>query len=107
NNDVGLNLSAVLDGFTITGGNANYISTETTNRGGGIFNKNSSPYLKNLIVTNNYGMDGGGLYNLGSSPSIENCSFETNQANFGGGVFNNESSFPFVTNCSFLNNQAN
>jgi len=105
NDNNGLNNSAILDGFTITGGNADYISG-LTNRGGGILNNNSSPNLTNLIITENFGMDGGGLYNLGSSPIVTNCFFTANQANFGGGNYNTSGSSPNLSNCTFKNNQA-
>src|SRR5690606_20500191 len=78
NNNNGLNSTAVLDGFTITGGNAN-----------------DDDYPNS---------DGGGMFNSNSSPTATNCSFSGNSANFSGGGMYNSSSSPTVTNCSFSGN---
>src|SRR5690606_19664820 len=43
----GLNNSAVLDGFTVIGG-GDFVAN-----GGGIYNSNSSPTLRNLLITSN------------------------------------------------------
>ncbi len=60
----GTNVSAVLDGFTITAGSANGISTDRTDRGGGMFNNSGSPTIINCTFIGNHAGDcGGGLYN--------------------------------------------
>lgn len=58
---------ALLDGFTITGGNGNYGIYRTINGiqfvnsdAGGIVLKSSSPRLRNLNIIGNYGDIGGG-----------------------------------------------
>jgi len=81
--------TAVLDGFTITGGN--------TANGGGIYNNYASPVLNNLVFQENAVTgNGGGVYNSNSAPSISNSVFKSNSANRGGAIFNGISSAPIV-----------
>ncbi|WP_028526843.1 choice-of-anchor Q domain-containing protein [Runella limosa] len=103
NDNNGLTTSnSLLDGFTITGGNASEDS------GGGMYNKYSSPSLSNLsFVGNESYLLGGGVSNVRSSPSFVNCSFLGNKASFGGGGMGNEAeSSPILVNCSILGNEA-
>lgn len=102
----GTDNTAVLDGFTVTAGNAN--SSNPNNSGGGMYNNNSSPALANLVFSGNtasYG--GGGMYNYESSPTIMNLAFLGNSAGQGGGMLNmgNESS-PNLMNVTFSGNSA-
>ena len=103
----GTNSSAVLDGFTITYGNASGSSPD--DQGGGIFNDSSSPTLSNLIITANTSSSfGGGVYNNNSNPTLTNVTISSNAAgssSFGGGMFNNGSS-PVLTDVSFSSNSA-
>ncbi len=100
---LGLTSSAVLDGFTIKGGNAN--GSYTHNRGGGMANyTSSSPTINNCTFTSNLAyLNGGGMYNEYSSPTLTNCTFTSNPAYDGGGMWN-ESSSPTLTNCTFTSN---
>ena len=105
NNDgLGLNSSALIDGFTICGGSAN---GNTDYYGGGVSNNTSSPSIVNCTITGNYASYGGGIFNFSASPTITNCNITGNQATGGGGMFNNSSSNPAVVNCIFSGNQAN
>jgi hypothetical protein len=52
--------NAVLDGFTITGGNTAGAGTGAEN-GAGMLISDSSPTLANLIIQNNTGYYGGGF----------------------------------------------
>ena len=111
--DVG---TACLDGFTITGGNANDISSHYIvvnsqnifpNSGGGLYLSDASPMLTNLNVRNNYAStSGGGLDNRRSSPCISNVMISGNKAQSGGGV-SNGSSNPVFTNVIIKENIAN
>ena len=99
--------NTILEGFTITGGNAN--GSYPDHRGGGMYNVNSSsPTVSNCIFTGNAAStDGGGMYNGNySSPTVTNCSFSNNTANYGGGMYNYTSCYPTVTNCTFTGNSA-
>ncbi|MGI6090014.1 MAG: choice-of-anchor Q domain-containing protein, partial [Saccharofermentanales bacterium] len=95
-----------LDGFTVTGGNANYPYGDNNSHGGGMFNNNSSPTVVNCTFSGNKAnFDGGGMYNNKSSPTVANCTFSGNTASNGGGMYNNKSS-PTVVNCTFSGNTA-
>ena len=102
----GTDATAILDGFTITAGNADTGSTPNI-LGGGMYNYNSSgPTLSNLIFSNNSATSGGAMYNWLSSPNLTNVTFSGNSATVcGGGMFNNQSS-PSLTNVTFNGNTA-
>ena len=103
----GLDASAILDGFTITAGNANKSFTILTRSGGGMYNDSSSPTLTNLIFSSNHALnDGGGMYNDSSSPTLTNVTFSSNSATDGGGMFNYFFSSPTLTNVTFYSNSA-
>jgi hypothetical protein len=98
--------NAILDGVTITGGNANGIGPNGS--GGGMYNHIGSPSLTNCtFIGNSCGDGGGGMANwLDSSPTVINCIFSGNSAAQSGGGMHNSSSSPTVTNCTFSGNSA-
>ena len=99
--------TAILDGFTITGGNANGFGQY--DYGGGMYNSyNSSPTVTNCTFSGNSAERGGGMCNYGntSSPTVVNCTFSGNSADYGGGGMYNYSGSPTVTNCTFSGNSA-
>ena len=97
--------SAILDGFTISGGNADGDWPHYS--GGGIFNDGASPAVSNCTFANNSASHrGGGMYNFFASPTVTNCAFSGNSASLGGGMHNNDLAFPKVTNCTFSGNSA-
>jgi hypothetical protein len=102
-----LNSSTELDGFTITGGNANLGTAR--NSGGGIYlTGNSAPLLRNLRIVHNYADLGGGLAIAGPSPQIANTVIASNTSTFGGGVYLNfNSTPPQFTNVLISGNRAN
>jgi hypothetical protein len=109
-----LTAAALIDGFTIKGGNANgsgFVSyqSQTLYRGygGGMYNNTSSPTITNATFTNNNATFGGGMFNETSSPTITNATFTNNNATFGGGMYNYDNSSPTLTNATFANNNAN
>ena len=98
--------NSLLDGFTVTGGNANGSFPNTV--GGGMYNEGASPSLSNVTFSGNQAnFSGGGMYNGGSSPSLSNVTFLGNIANEVGGGMYNEGSSPSLSNVTFLGNQAN
>ncbi len=106
-NPNGLAETAVLDGITITGGNANVRNAYSKESyGGGMSNERSSPTLTNCRFLTNSAISGGGMSNEGgSSPTLTNCSFVDNKAgDVGGGMYNYNYSSPKLINCSFLSN---
>ncbi len=95
--------NSVLDGFTVTNGQAVY-------NGGGIYCKSSSPLITNCFVSNNLAVSGGGGIRCeSSSPQITNCTISSNNAtNYnGGGIYCKSLSSPIITNCFISNNLAN
>jgi endonuclease/exonuclease/phosphatase family metal-dependent hydrolase len=100
--------STVLEGFTITGGNAN--GPDSNEKcGGGMYNYKSSPTVTDCNFTGNTAQHAGGMFNdNGSSPKVTNCTFSSNSATtiFGGGMYNLNNSSPKVTNCTFSGNTA-
>jgi hypothetical protein len=112
----GTDANAILDGFTITGGNANGDSGLTYS-GGGIYTTGNQTVINCKFEYNKAKIYGGGMYNGGNTPKVTNCIFYNNTAYSpgqhpygillfcGGGMFNQNSS-PEVTNCIFYNNNA-
>ena len=98
----------MLDGFVITGGNAN--GPNPDNFGGGILNlSNSTPLIRNCLFTSNSAANFGGAMHTvspGSNSSLilTNSSFESNSATFGGAMIGHGSSV--LTNVSFSRNRA-
>ena len=101
----GTDETAVLDGFTITAGNAN--GNQPHHEGGGMCNYSGSPTVTNCTFSGNSAQEGGGMLNdAGSSTVVTNCTFTGNSAEVGGGMLNHWYSIPIVTNCTFTSNSA-
>lgn len=121
----------VIDGFTISGGNAD--SSETAGMGGGLFcdgrygDHKCNPTITDVIISGNSAVKGGGIYNDGagsdcgsetwnqhpagnSNPILTNVSIIGNSATDGGGVYNDGTcsgvSSPSFTNVLISDNQA-
>ncbi|MES2518979.1 MAG: right-handed parallel beta-helix repeat-containing protein, partial [Bacteroidota bacterium] len=112
--------STVLDGFTITGGNANFnpnksvslpfsapSSTSSIESGGGIILANAAmPMIVNCTVMSNSSVFGGGLFAEGASkPSILFCKFMGNQATFGAGIYLQDGSHATINNTLISGNR--
>ncbi|MBN1491444.1 MAG: hypothetical protein JXA69_16145 [Phycisphaerae bacterium] len=107
----GTDASSVLDGFTITAGNADGTSPDIgRGRGGGVYAGNpGQATLTNCRIIGNYAKDyGGGVYRNNSSTTITGCIFQNNKAayHYGGGLYNTYGS-PTITDCTFDGNSAN
>ncbi len=98
----------MLEGFTITGGAAQF--------GAGMYNAGARPTVSGCTFTNNIadgGTDavgmGGAMYNAGGSPTVADCTFSSNRAigsnASGGAIYNSEGSLT-LTNCAFNANNA-
>jgi len=99
----------VLEGFTITGGNAaGGLNSFPDNVGGGVFVDASSPTVRDCVFRGNTAsFYGGGMYNRSSATTVANCRFDGNTASKkGGGVYNFASSVT-LTGCVFDGNTAN
>jgi parallel beta-helix repeat protein len=94
--------TTVLDGFTITGGNAD--------EGGGMYNSGSSPTVTDCTFRGNSASgSGGGMCNQSSSPTVTDCTFSGNSAGAGGGMYNENYGRPtatHLTHCTFSGNSA-
>ncbi|MEM6297390.1 MAG: T9SS type A sorting domain-containing protein, partial [Bacteroidota bacterium] len=111
--------TTVLDGVTITGGNADFSTSDNPlSRGGAWYNEasngTSSPTIQNVIFRANAADVSGGMYNfiIGSgvaSPEITNTQFVRNTARVGGAIYNlgtNGTASPVLTNNLFVGNYA-
>ena len=109
--------TAILDGFTISSGNADGTDLYPHCNGGGMYNIDSSPLVENCIFSGNRaylaasGLAlGGGVANTGTSNSrFFNCTFTANTADgswggWGAGMANSHSSSPILVNCTFSDN---
>ena len=102
----GTDETAVLDGFTIRGGNAAY-SARPESKGGGMHSYRGRPTVSNCTFTwNSAYLSGGGMYNTESSPTVTDCIFRENNASGGGAVYNVNASSPRITGCLFRANTA-
>ena len=95
---------AIIDGFTISGGNALWTATRIIG-GGGIYNEYASPSVQDCKFRYNQGWYGGALLDLHASSTLTNCIFESNTAG-GGGAIAALASCLTATNCLFSNNSA-
>jgi Secretion system C-terminal sorting domain len=115
----GLNNTAVIDGFVITGANDDREASETEGLGGGIYNSGNagtcSPTIRNCVISNNRAVFGAGIFNSGylggnASPLITNCVIAFNTATKGGGGVDNFGlagvANPVITNTIFYENTA-
>ncbi len=99
------NSSTLLDGFTITGGQAS-VSGNDRDRGGGVYVLNgSTARFANLTIRSNAAGSGGGVYVAFSSPEFTAVSVNDNIATVGGGVYNNGST-PRYTSVTIAGNAA-
>ena len=102
---INLDSTAILDGFTITAGNADGSELHFF-AGGGMYNEYSSPTVTYCTFSgNSASWDGGGMYNLVSKPVLAGCTFQANSASSGGGIFNNQSETSLY-NCMIEKNSA-
>ncbi len=115
----GTDATAILDGFTITAGNANHSYNNSppydlgVHWGAGMVNSFGSPTLANCTFIDNASNHGAGMANYSSSPTLADCVFENNTASItstvqghGGAMYNMENSHPTLTNCYFTRNSA-
>lgn len=99
---VGVDASAILDGFRIEGGRNTWLS------GAGIYLQDGSPTIANCIVTrciSDFAPGGGMMVNNGS-PHIENCDISGNYAyaGRGGGAYLAGVGSPTFLGCRFAGN---
>ena len=92
--------TAVIDGFIITGGDA-----ET--HGGGLYSNGSAAQVRDLLVVGNRAATrGGGVYLTGSNLTAEGLQVQSNGAQYGAGVACYSSSAATFRDCSVQGNEA-
>ena len=91
---------AVLMGFTITNGWGRSTDGDSSQRGGGITIRYSSPQIRcNTISGNKSTYRGGGIYVFGGSPLIAGNTIRNNRAdNYGGGIYAESSTLSVTGN---------
>ena len=95
---------ALLDGITITGGNAD--GAYPQHYGGGLYNPDGKMQLVNCTFRANTGVWGGALMNFGPSITLINCQLAGNRAlMLGGGLYNYEGDAALV-NCRVVGSTA-
>ncbi|MHC4079859.1 MAG: right-handed parallel beta-helix repeat-containing protein [Planctomycetota bacterium] len=112
----GTNETAMIDGFTITAGNANGpgFPPDLHAMGAGMFNDSGSPTVSRCRFVANWAGDAGaGMLNLwGSSPVVTDCLFEYNEVDpavwprTGGGMASSYDANAVVSDCVFRYNSA-
>ena len=94
------NSTAILDGFTITGANAN----ASVDRGAGLFS-DGSPVIRNCKFIGNFATWQGSAVYSNDPITFENCEFRNNSgATQGGAVHINAGGLTTFTDCLFRNN---
>ena len=105
--------NTILDGFTISDGNATNSFAGGILLNAGLAGKICNPIISNCIITNNYALNGSAIYNLSSnggeaSPTIKNCVIKSNSSS--SGTFYNytrgtgSKGNPSFINCLMVNN---
>jgi len=101
----GLDMSARLDGFTVTGGNADGAGQDGF--GGGMYvGPTATPAVLRCDFIENAAGQGGGMFSSAGDPRVTCCRFLNNMADSGGGMTNFNGSESIVTNCLFAGNVA-
>ncbi|MEM6700380.1 MAG: right-handed parallel beta-helix repeat-containing protein, partial [Bacteroidota bacterium] len=101
-----LDQTAVLDGFTISQGNANG-GIFPLNSGAAMLNRFASPTVSNCTFKNNIAsLRGGAMYNYSCYSTFTNCTFEANSSGDDGGAIYNSLSAPNINNSIFRHNTA-
>ncbi|MHC4742294.1 MAG: choice-of-anchor Q domain-containing protein, partial [Planctomycetota bacterium] len=94
--DGGAGSAGILDGFTITGGNAN--GQFGDGKGAGMHIGHAAPTVVNCTFTANIANYGAAIYNGLENPLFVNCTFSANSGLYGGSVIDNFSGSPRIVN---------
>lgn len=98
--------TGILDGFTITGGSADFPDNigGAKQYGGGMHNTGSHAVVRNCSFRGNSAVWGGGaICNISSNIRLGYCTFSGNGAMSGAGMYN-QSSSPELVSCTFSGN---
>ncbi|HKD16866.1 MAG TPA: right-handed parallel beta-helix repeat-containing protein [Thermoanaerobaculia bacterium] len=107
--DASVTSSGVLDGFTITAGQADGNPASNQDRGAGIWVNGGSPSLSGLIVSANFASGtGAGIRVTSASPTLLGVSILSNSVAFSGGgagLYSGGGSSVYLQNCILRSNQ--
>ena len=98
----GTDSTTVLDGFTITRGNAS--GSVPNDQGGGMLLTGASPTVRNVSLRNNSAARGGGMSVSGGHAMMFNIAFLGNFAAYGGGLYTHDGGRETLVNASFTAN---
>ncbi len=102
----GASPDAVLDGFTLYGGQAD-AAFGTNGIGGGLWIAGGSPTVRSCTLTGNVATRGAGLYaSDGAAPRLERCVLQGNTALGDGGGIYNLTAAPTLIDCVIEGNRA-
>jgi hypothetical protein len=94
--------SVVLDGVTITAGNAN----PSNYYGAAVYNESGNPVLRNCRIVQNYSYGRGAFYNVNGSPAFIDCLFSGNTSKYNAGaLYNTGTNNVVLTRCVFVGNK--
>ena len=97
--------STILNGFVITGGNANGEILRYA-RGGALLVIDGALLVRSCVFSNNYAkVDGGAIYLVDSDPCFIDCSFFSNNSDDDGGAIYVDSSNVYFESCIFNSNR--
>ena len=105
--DATVTATGVLDGFTLTAGQADGNPVSNQDRGAGMWDNGGSPTLSHVIFTGNFASEGAGLRVTSGAPTILNCTFVSNSVAFNGsgaGLKSGGGSTIYAQNCIFRSN---
>lgn len=104
----GLNASAVLEGVTVTAGNANGASPNAS--GGGVWlggtSQSTGPVLRRVRIVQNAGASGAGMYLTQTGPQLIDCVLAGNAAMSNGGAIQAINAGPILQDCVLASNNA-
>jgi predicted outer membrane repeat protein len=86
--------------------NCRFETNSASSNGGGIYASNSTCWMYDCTIKDNYGRYGGGIYAEGSSLLLERCEIEGNTAETGAGSSINTSGSATIRDCLIIGNQA-
>jgi len=99
--------TTVLDGLTISNGNADNGGDAGLfgDAGGGIYMTGSDIRITNCRFTQSYALQSGGaVFSENGDPTFDHCTFENNLAQSGGAIYDSAGTLLALTDCTFTAN---
>ncbi|MHC5002867.1 MAG: hypothetical protein ACYTJ0_07060 [Planctomycetota bacterium] len=103
----GAGATAVLDGVTITAGNASEPAPSPNREGGGVLVETGAPVLVDCVLRHNLAAFGGAIaVGAGAAPSLEGCELVINKGTMAGGALSSRNGSPRLVGCALTGNTA-